>query len=113
MTWILRVVLAADHASTRHRDGELCDEESYTSKASLLDLEEIAVYHPNHEEKHVFSGKHIGPRQRLHRTKDGHKICADVNGAYTITETPIPDASSDAKGVVGYVVHLGWVIVPA
>jgi putative transposase len=40
-------------------------EESYTSKASFLDLDEIPVYDPNDKEQHVFSGKRIGPRQRL------------------------------------------------
>ncbi len=80
-------------------------EESYTSKASFLDLDPIPTYKPNDEEQHVFSGKRIGPRNRLYRTKDGRKICADVNGAYNILRKRRPDAFSDAKGVAGYVVH--------
>jgi hypothetical protein len=84
VTWVVSVALAAYHASIGHRDVELCDEESYTSKESLLDLEEIPVYHPSDEEKHVFSVKRIGPRQRPDRTKDRHEICADVNSAYHI-----------------------------
>ena len=80
-------------------------EESYTSKASFLDLDEIPVYDPNNEEQHVFSGKRIGPRQRLYRTKDGRIICADVNGANNILRKRRPDAFSDAEGVAGYVVH--------
>jgi len=59
-------------------------EESYTSKASFLDLDPIPDYKPNDEEEHVFSGKRIGRRNRLYRTKDGRTICADVNGAYNI-----------------------------
>jgi len=59
-------------------------EESYTSKASFLDLDPIPDYTPTDEEAHIFSGKRIGKRKRLYRTKDGRKICADVNGAYNI-----------------------------
>ena len=83
------------------------NEESYTSKASFLDLDEIPVYDPNHKEQHVFSGKRVGPRQRLYRSKDGCKICADVNGAYNILRKCRPNAfvDADAKGVAGYVVH--------
>src|SRR5713101_7314697 len=57
-------------------------EESYTSKASFLDLDPIPNYKPNNEEQHIFSGKRIGRRNRLYRAKDGRKICADVNGSY-------------------------------
>ncbi len=80
-------------------------EESYTSKASFLDLDPIPDYKPNDETVHVFSGKRIGRRNRLYRTKDGRKICADVNGAYNILRKSRPDAFSEAKGVAGYVVH--------
>ncbi len=65
----------------------------------------IPDYKPNDEEEHVFSGKRIGRRNRLYRTKDGRKICADVNGAYNILRKSRPDAFSKAKGVAGYVVH--------
>jgi putative transposase len=78
-------------------------EESYTSKASFLDLDPIPDYKPNDEEEHVFSGKRIGRRNRLYRTKDGRTICADVNGAYNIVRKSKPDAF--AKGIAGYVVH--------
>jgi putative transposase len=78
-------------------------EESYTSQASFLDLDPIPDYKPNDKEEHVFSGKRIGRRNRLYRTADGRKICADVNGAYNILRKSKPDAS--AKGIAGYVVH--------
>ncbi len=77
-------------------------EESYTSKASFVDLDPIPTYTPNDEEEHIFSGKRIGRRNRLYRTKDGRKICADVNGAYNILRKSRPDAFT--KGVAGYVV---------
>jgi len=78
-------------------------EESYTSKASFVDLDPIPTYKPNDETQHIFSGKRIGKRNRLYRTKDGRKICADVNGAYNILRKRRPDAF--AKGIAGYVVH--------
>jgi putative transposase len=80
-------------------------EESYTSKASFVDLDPIPDYKPSDEEKHLFSGKRIGRRKRLYRTKDGRIICADINGAYNILRKSRPDAFSEAKGVAGYVVH--------
>jgi putative transposase len=80
-------------------------EESYTSKASFLDLDLIPTYTPKAEEEHTFSGKRIGRRNRLYRTKDGRTISADVNGAYNIVRKSRPDAFSEAKGVAGYVVH--------
>ena len=82
-------------------------EESYTSKASFLDLDKIPEYKPNDDTEYRFSGKRIGRRNRLYRTKDGRIICADVNGAYNIVRKRRPNAFSKAKGVVGYVVHPG------
>ena len=46
-------------------------EESYTSKASFLDLDPIPTYKPNDETEHTFSGKRFGRRNRLYRAKDG------------------------------------------
>ena len=82
-------------------------EESYTSKASFVDLDPLPTYTPNDEEEHIFSGKRIGRRNRLYRTKDGRKICADVNGAYNILRKSKPDAfaHAGAKGIAAYVVQ--------
>jgi putative transposase len=82
-------------------------EESYTSKASFLDLDPIPTYKPDDEEAHIFSGKRIGRRNRLYRTKDGKIICADVNGSYNILRKSKPDAFAhvDAKGLAAYVVQ--------
>jgi putative transposase len=78
-------------------------EESYTSQASFVDLDPIPDYTPNDKEEHVFSGKRIGRRNCLYRTKDGRTICADVNGAYNILRKSKPDAF--AKGTAAYVVQ--------
>ena len=82
-------------------------EESYTSKASFLDLDPIPTYKPDDDIEYTFSGKRIGRRNRLYRTKDGKIICADVNGSYNILRKRKPDAfaNADAKGIAAYVVQ--------
>ena len=73
-------------------------EESYTSKASFLDLDPLPTYKPNDETKYTFSGKRIGQRNRLYRTKDRKVICADINGSYNILRKRKPDAFT-AEGI--------------
>ncbi len=79
-------------------------EESYTSKASFLDLDPIPTYKPNDDATYTFSGKRIGRRNRLYRTKEGKVICADVNGSYNILRKRKPDAFK-AEGIAAYVVQ--------
>lgn len=57
-------------------------EESYTSKASFLDLDEIPTYQADIQGKYNFSGKRIC--RGLYRSKDGRILNADVNGAANI-----------------------------
>ncbi len=82
-------------------------EESYTSKASFLDLDPLPTYKPDDETEYTFSGKRMGRRNRLYRTKDKRIICADVNGSYNILRKSKPDAFAhgDAKGLAAYVVQ--------
>jgi putative transposase len=82
-------------------------EESYTSQASFLDLDPIPTYKLDDETAYTFSGKRIGRRNRLYRTKDGKIICADINGSYNILRKSKPDAFAhvDAKGLAAYVVQ--------
>lgn len=56
-------------------------EESYTSKASFVDQDDIPVYGET-EEKPQFSGKRIS--RGLYKTKQGFLLNADVNGSYNI-----------------------------
>ena len=56
-------------------------EESYTSKASFLDEDEIPVY-KDIQTKPQFSGKRIS--RGLYKAKDGKVLNADVNGSYNI-----------------------------
>ena len=55
-------------------------EESYTSKASLLDNDDIPVYGATENPK--FSGRRI--KRGLYKAGNGRLINADVNGAYNI-----------------------------
>lgn len=56
-------------------------EESYTSKASFVDTDEIPVYGKiNYEPQ--FSGKRI--HRGLYETRDGFRLNADINGSYNI-----------------------------
>ena len=55
-------------------------EESYTSKASSLDLDAIPKY--GIDTKPTFSGKRI--KRGLYRSKDGFKLNADINGSVNI-----------------------------
>lgn len=61
-------------------------EESYTSKASFLDDDEIPTYGENDGEKQ-FSGKRI--KRGLYRSGDGLLINADVNGAANILKKAV------------------------
>lgn len=57
-------------------------EESYTSQASCLDLDDIPVYQPDNPYTGTFSGKRI--RRGLYRFADGRTANADINGAANI-----------------------------
>jgi IS605 OrfB family transposase len=75
----------------------IATEESYTSKASFLDQDEIPVYDPKRKEKPTFSGKRI--KRGLYRAADGALINADCNGSYNIIRKVAPDAFQPAEGV--------------
>jgi putative transposase len=71
-------------------------EESYTSKASFLDDDEIPTY--GETESPRFSGKRI--QRGLYQSANGTKMNADVNGAYNIVRKVVPNAFL-ADGIVG------------
>jgi putative transposase len=93
-------------------------EESYTSKASLLDLDPLPVYDPdNRNEQHLFSGKRM--KRGLYRAADGRVLNADINGAGNIIRKVAPDAFSQARAVedgnamlASLVVHPVRIVVP-
>jgi putative transposase len=75
-------------------------EESYTSKASFLDVDPLPVFNPA-QPTPMFSGKRV--KRGLYRAADGTPINADVNGAYNIIRKVAPEAF--AQGSRGCVVH--------
>jgi putative transposase len=77
-------------------------EESYTSKASFLDLDPLPVHDPARTEEPKFSGRRV--KRGLYRASGRRYLNADVNGAYNIIRKGKPDVFN-AKGVVGLVVH--------
>jgi putative transposase len=69
-------------------------EESYTSKCSFLDLEEI-------KKQENYAGKRV--KRGLFKSANGTLINADVNGGYNILRKVFPNAF--ANGIEGVAVH--------
>jgi putative transposase len=76
-------------------------EESYTSKASFLDWDEVPVYDPTSQDKHEFSGKRV--KRGLYRAGNGRRIHADVNGSYNTLRKAVPN--SFGQGIEGAAVR--------
>ena len=57
-------------------------EESYTSKASFFDKEDIPVYNNDNPKDYSFSGTRV--KRGLYKTKSGRYLNADINGALNI-----------------------------
>lgn len=57
-------------------------EESYTSKASFWDRDELPIYNDDNPQEYIFSGKRI--HRGLYQTSQGIKLNADINGALNI-----------------------------
>ena len=56
--------------------------ESYTSKASFIDMDKIPTYNKNRKKKPEFSGTRV--KRGLYKSADGSLINADINGASNI-----------------------------
>ena len=69
----------------------IVQEESYTSKASFIDNDEIPIYQQGSKTKQVFSGKRI--KRGVYKSNNGTLIHADVNGAWNIMRKSIPTIS--------------------
>lgn len=94
----------------------LVQEESYTSKASFLDLDPLPVY-GKEEGKPAFSGKRV--KRGMYKSKSGRRLNADVNGSYNIMRKALPNAIKsngigDVNGtrVESLVVHPERIVVP-
>ena len=66
-------------------------EESYTSKASSLDLDDIPTYGLVNNKKPVFSGTRV--KRGLYKAKNGALLNADVNGSINIIRKVFKNAS--------------------
>ena len=67
-------------------------EESYTSKASFIDLDFIPVYSKEDPSKYRFSGRRI--HRGLYKSADGTLLNADINGAANILRKAGYDVSN-------------------
>lgn len=79
----------------------IINEESYTSKASFIDLDTIPKYMKNTKNNYKFSGMRIS--RGLYKSKFGRIINADVNGSYNILRKVVPNVFND--GIEGVGVH--------
>ena len=60
----------------------ILQEESYTSKASFFDRDDLPIYNADNPQEYTFSGKRV--KRGLYMSKKGKLINADVNGALNI-----------------------------
>jgi len=82
-------------------------EESYTSKASFLDRDELPTYDPQRTDEPHFSGRRDG---RWYRIKGRRPIHSDVNGSYNIARKVFPTAF-DGLGIEAPAVRPGRLAV--
>jgi putative transposase len=75
-------------------------EESYTSKASFLDMDDMPTYGECKQEP-LLSGRRV--KRGLYQSAEGYRYNADVNGSYNILRKVAPDAFG--QGSRGCVVH--------
>uniref|UniRef100_UPI0022E1E17C zinc ribbon domain-containing protein n=1 Tax=Eubacterium sp. AF05-24 TaxID=2996995 RepID=UPI0022E1E17C len=76
-------------------------EESYTSKASSIDEDQIPCY-GEEEKEYTFSGKRI--KRGLYRSKEGILMNADINGASNIIEAPCSIAGSSSPLIMKMII---------
>ena len=95
----------------------IVQEESYTSKASFLDLDPIPVYGEKDADKVKFSGKRV--KRGMYKSSTGQELNADVNGSGNIMRKALPNAVLEAHGIedvngmaASLVVHPERIVVP-
>ena len=71
-----------EYLCKRYNINYILQEESYTSKASFFDNDELPVYNADNPQTYEFSGKRV--KRGLYRTIKGKTLNADVNGALNI-----------------------------
>ena len=87
----------------------ILQEESYTSKASFLDNDQIPIY--GKDDNKVFSGTRI--KRGLYRTSSGRLINADINGSLNILKKALSTSKADDyKSMLSNLCIAGHVDVP-
>ncbi len=71
-----------EYLCKRYNINYILQEESYTSKASFFDNDELPIYNADNPQTYEFSGKRI--KRGLYHTKNGCLFNADCNGALNI-----------------------------
>ena len=71
-----------EYLCKRYDINYILQEESYTSKASFFDNDELPIYNMDNPQTYEFSGKRI--KRGLYQTKKGYLFNADCNGALNI-----------------------------
>ena len=71
-----------EYLCKRYNINYILQEESYTSKASFFDNDELPVYNADNPQTYEFSGKRV--RRGLYQTRNNYPFNADCNGALNI-----------------------------
>lgn len=71
-----------EYLCKRYSINYILQEESYTSKVSFFDNDELPVYNADNPQTYEFSGKRI--KRGLYQTKNNYRFNADCNGALNI-----------------------------
>jgi IS605 OrfB family transposase len=79
---VANIKLKLEYLCSYYGIGFTKQEESYTSKASFFDNDDIPKYNDDNPQEYIFSGKRI--KRGLYRTASGYFLNADVNGALNI-----------------------------
>lgn len=71
-----------EYLCKRYNINYVLQEESYTSKASFFDNDDLPIYNADNPQTYEFSGKRV--KRGLYQTKDDYLFNADCNGALNI-----------------------------
>jgi len=71
-----------EYLCKRYNINYILQEESYTSKASFFDNDDLPIYNADNPQTYEFSGKRI--KRGLYQTKNNYLFNADCNGALNI-----------------------------
>mgnify|MGYP002408937120 CR=1 FL=1 len=77
-----RIISAIENKCLKEGIRFVKQEESYTSKASFIERDELPVWSKNDKNTYCFSGNRI--TRGMYRSKNGEQIHADINGSLNI-----------------------------